>query len=75
MKKSSQNNIAGHLRSSAITKGTSGFQIAIETDCEFKSRDITLPTKVHIVKVMDFLVVMYGCESWTTKKAELIMLN
>ena len=36
MKKSSQNNIAGHLRSTAITKGISGLQIAIETDCEFK---------------------------------------
>ena len=34
-----------------------------------KSRDITLPTKVHIVKAMVFLVVMYGCESWTIKKA------
>ena len=36
----------------------------------FKSRDITLPTKVHLVKAMVFLVVMYGCESWTVKKAE-----
>ena len=36
----------------------------------FKSRDITLPTKVHLVKVMVFPVVMYGCESWTVKKAE-----
>ena len=35
-----------------------------------KSRDITLPTKVHLVKAMLFLVVMYGCESWTIKKAE-----
>ena len=35
-----------------------------------KSRDITLPTKVHIIKAMVFLVVMYGCESWTMKKAE-----
>ena len=35
-----------------------------------KSRDITLPTKVHLVKAMLFPVVMYGCESWTTKKAE-----
>ena len=34
-----------------------------------KSRDITLPTKVHLVKTMFFLVVMYGCESWTKKKA------
>ena len=35
-----------------------------------KSRDITLPTKVHLVKAMFFLVVMYGCKSWTIKKAE-----
>ena len=35
-----------------------------------KSRDVTLPTKVHLVKAMDFPVVMYGCESWTVKKAE-----
>ena len=35
-----------------------------------KSRDITLPTKVHLVKAMIFPVVMYGCESWTIKKAE-----
>ena len=38
--------------------------------CIFKSRDITLPTKVHLVKAMVFLVVMYWCESWTGKKAE-----
>ena len=36
----------------------------------FKSRDITLPTKVRLVKVMVFPVVMYGCESWSVKKAE-----
>ena len=36
----------------------------------FKSRDITLPTKVHLVKAMVFTVVMYGCESWSVKKAE-----
>ena len=36
----------------------------------FKNRDITLPTKVHLVKAMVFPVVMYGCESWTVKKAE-----
>ena len=43
----------------------------------FKSRDITLPTKVRLVKAMVFLLVMYGCESWTVKKAErqLILLN
>ena len=39
-------------------------------DSIFKSRDITLPTKVHPVKAMIFPVVMYGCESWTVKKAE-----
>ena len=39
-------------------------------DSILKSRDITLPTKVHIVKAMVFPVVMYGCESWTVKKAE-----
>ena len=48
-------------------------------DSVFKSRDITLPTKVHIVKAMVFPVVMYGCESWTIKKAQswkkLILLN
>ena len=39
-------------------------------DSMFKSRDITLPTKVHLVKGMVFPVVMYGCESWTVRKAE-----
>ena len=39
-------------------------------DSIFKSRDITLPNKVHLVKAMVFPVVMYGCESWTVKKAE-----
>ena len=39
-------------------------------DSILKSKDITLPTKVHLVKVMVFPVVMYGCESWTIKKAE-----
>ena len=39
-------------------------------DSTLKSRDITLPTKVHLVKAMAFLVVMYGCESWTIKKGE-----
>ena len=39
-------------------------------DSIFKSKDITLPTKVHLVKVMVFPVVMYGYESWTVKKAE-----
>ena len=39
-------------------------------DSKFKSRDIPLPTKVRLVKVMVFPMVMYGCESWTVKKAE-----
>ena len=39
-------------------------------DGTLKSRDITLPTKIHLVKAMVFPVVMYGCESWTVKKAE-----
>ena len=42
----------------------------INLDIILKSRDITLPTKVHLVKAMVFPVVMYGCESWTIKKAE-----
>ena len=47
-----------------------GRKVMINLDSILKSRDITLPTKVHIVKAMAFLVVMYGCESWTIKKAE-----
>ena len=39
-------------------------------DSILKSRDITLPTEVHLVKAVIFLVIMYGCESWTIKKAE-----
>ena len=44
--------------------------INLESICILKSRDITLPTKVHLVKAMVFPVVMYGCKSWTIKKAE-----
>ena len=47
-----------------------GRKIKTNLDSIFKSRDITLPAKVHIVKAMVFPVVMYGCESWTVKKAE-----
>ena len=47
-----------------------GRQVMTNLDSIFKSRDITLPTKVHLVKAMVFPVVMYGCESWTVKKAE-----
>ena len=45
-------------------------KVMINLDSIFKSRDIMLPTKVHLVKAMVFPVVMYGCESWTIKKAE-----
>ena len=47
-----------------------GRKVMTNLDSIFKSRDITLPTKVHLVKAMVFPVVMYGCESWTLKKAE-----
>ena len=47
-----------------------GRKVMSSLDSIFKSRDITLPTKVHLVKAMVFPVVMYGCESWTAKKAE-----
>ena len=47
-----------------------GRKVMTSLDSIFKSRDITLPTKVHLVKAMVFPVVMYGCESWTVKKAE-----
>ena len=47
-----------------------GRKVMTNLDRIFKTRDITLPTKVHLVKAMVFPVVMYGCESWTVKKAE-----
>ena len=47
-----------------------GRKVMTNLDSIFKSRDITLPTKVHLVKAMVFPVVMCGCESWTMKKAE-----
>ena len=47
-----------------------GRKVRTNLDSVFKSRDITLPTKVHLVKAMVFPVVMYGCEGWTVKKAE-----
>ena len=55
-----------------------GRKVITNLDSIFKSRDITLPTKVRLVKAMVFPVVMYGCESWTVKKAEckeLMLLN
>ena len=47
-----------------------GKKVMTNLDSIFKSRDITLPTKVHLVKTIVFPVVMYGCQSWTIKKAE-----
>ena len=47
-----------------------GRKVMTNLDSVLKSRDITLPTKVHLVKAMVFPVVMYGCESWTVKKDE-----
>ena len=55
-----------------------GRKVMTNLDSIFKSRDITLPTKARLVKAMVFPVVMYGCESWTVKKAEreeLMLLN
>ena len=55
-----------------------GRKVMTNLDSIFKSRDITLPTKFHLVKAMVFPGVMYGCESWTVKKAEakeLVLLN
>ena len=51
-------------------KDAYSLKVMTTLDSILKSRDITLSTKVHLVKAMVFLVVMYGCESWTTKKAE-----
>ena len=47
-----------------------GRKVMTNLDSILKSRDVTLPTKVHLVKAMIFLVVMFGCESWSIKKAE-----
>ena len=52
-----------------------GRKVMTNLDRILKSRDITLPTKVHLVKAMVFPVVMYGCESWTVKKAECQKVN
>ena len=47
-----------------------GKKVMTNLDSILKSRDVTLPTKVHLIKAVDFPVVMYGCEIWTVKKAE-----
>ena len=51
-------------------KDAYSLEVMTNLDSILKSRDITLPTKVHLVKAMVFPLVMYGCESWTVKKAE-----
>jgi len=53
-----------------VLRTTNPRKVMTNLDSIFKSRDITLPTKVCLVKAMVFPVVMYGCESWTVKKAE-----
>ena len=55
---------------SSVPFTASLFELMTKLDNILKSRDITLPTKVSLVKAMVFLVVMYGCERWTVKKAE-----
>ena len=52
-----------------------GRKVMTNLDSIFKSRDITLPTKVHLVKAMVFSLVIYGCESWTIKKAEHLRID
>ena len=52
-----------------------GRKVKTNLDSTLKSRDITLPTKVHLVKAMVFPVIMYGCESWTVKKAECLKID
>ena len=61
---------AGGDCSQEIKKTLLGRKVMTNLDGILKSRDITLPTKVHLVKAMVFAVVMYGFESWTIKKAE-----
>ena len=54
----------------AAMKLKDAWKVMTKLDSIFKSRDVTLPTKVRLVKAMVFPVVMYGCESWTIKKVE-----
>ena len=56
--------------SPSLSHEVMGSDVMIFLDSILKSRDITLPTKVHLVKAMVFPVVMYGCESWTIKKTD-----
>ena len=65
-----QNHLDGDCSHEIKRRLLLGRKIMTNLDSIFKSRDVTLPTKVHLVKAMVFPVVMYGCESWTMKKAE-----
>ena len=60
----------GNCRNEVKRRLLLGRRVMTNLESKLKSRDITLPTKVHLVKAMVFPVVMYGCECWTTKKAE-----
>ena len=62
--------LQNHFRHEIKRRLLLGRKVMSNLDSIFKSRDITLPTNVHLVKAMVFPVVMYGCESWTVKKAE-----
>ena len=62
--------VGHHLVTSLYFTLLLGSKVMTNLDCILKSRDITLPTKVHLIKATVFPVVMYGCESWTIKKAE-----
>ena len=66
----SQITAGGHCSHEIKRRSLFGRKVMTNLDSIFKSRDLTLPTKVHLVKAMVFPVVMYGCESWTVKKAE-----
>ena len=68
--RSSQITVDGYCRHEIKRRLLLGRKVMTNLDSRFKSRDITLPTKVRLVKAIDFPVVMYGCESWTVKKAE-----
>ena len=61
---------AAQERVKQVASGKLGRKVMTNLDSIFKSRDITLPTKVRLVKAVVFPVVIYGCESWTVKKAE-----
>ena len=61
---------AAQERVKQVASGKLGRKVMTNLDSIFKSRDITLPTKVRLLKAVVFPVVMYGCESWTVKKAE-----